>query len=135
MFRTTAARAVPKSLTALRSPATRTSLSRLTQQAAFRTSTRPIKTSPILALATLQPLQKSLVRYASSGKIVLGQDTEGEKTLQSEKIVAVPELVSTQSSVHNVTSETGVDSEQKDVDMTASIRSDFVRCFPLLLMH
>lgn len=60
---------------------------------------------------------------------MLGQDTEGEKTLQSQKLVALPDLVSTSSSVHNVTSETGVSEGEKDVDMTASIRSDFVRYF------
>ncbi|KAJ9657841.1 hypothetical protein H2198_004037 [Neophaeococcomyces mojaviensis] len=124
MFRTTATRAIPSTLAALRTPATRTNLARVAQQAAFRTSTRPANPSRVLALAVQQPIQKSLVRYASS-KVVLGQDTEGEKKLQSEKVIALPELVSTDSSVHNLTTETGAKPSEDDVDMMAGVRSDF----------
>jgi len=128
MFRTTAARAVPKSLTTFRTTSTRTPLTKFTQQAAFRTSTRSVKTSPILALAVQQPLRKSLVRYASGGgsQIVYGQDPEAEKNLQSQKIVAVPEEVTTTSTVHKAFQEKGVEQEEQDVDMMAGIRSDFV---------
>lgn len=99
----------------------------MTQKAALRTSTRPFKTSPILALATQQPIQKSLVRYASGGsKQIYAQSEEEEKSLQSQKVIAIPELVSTTSSVHNVTSEKGVEEGERDVDMMAGIKSDFV---------
>ncbi|KAK5075820.1 hypothetical protein LTR24_009854 [Lithohypha guttulata] len=127
MFRTRAARAVPKSLTTFRTTSTRTPLTKFTQQAAFRTSTRSVKTSPILALAVQQPLRKSLVRYASGGgsQIVYGQDPEAEKNLQSQKIVAVPEEVTTTSTVHKAFQEKGVEQEEQDVDMMAGIRSDF----------
>ena len=132
MLRTTAARAVPQSLTALRTPSARTSLTKLTQRAAFRTSTRPVKTSPTLALAVQQPLKKSLVRYATTeapkSQIIWGQDPEAEKALQSEKIVPAPEQVSTESSIHNVMGETATENKQEDdVDMMAGVRSDFVR--------
>jgi len=131
MFRTTAARAVPNSLTTLRAPSTRTPLTKLTQQAAFRTSTRYVKTAPLLALAVQQPLRKALVRYASGGSpIVHGQDTEFEKTLQAQKIIATPEEVSTTSSVHKAFEEKGVQQPEDDVDMMAGIRSDFVCSWP-----
>ena len=129
MFRTTAARAVPRSFTSLTTSATRTTLSRYAQQAKFRTSTRPVKAAPVLALSTYQPLQKSLVRYASGGsKVVLGRDTEGEKAIQTQKVIGHPEFVSASSSVHPVTGEVGMTEEaEKEVDMMAGIRSDFVR--------
>jgi len=129
MFRTTAARAVPKSLTTFRTTSTRTPLTKFTQQAAFRTSTRAVKTSPLLALAVQQPLRKSLVRYASGGgsQVIYGQDPEAEKSLQTQKIVAVPEEVSSTSSVHKAFQEKGVEEQEQDVDMMAGIRSDFVR--------
>jgi len=127
MFRTTAARAVPNSLTSIRATSTRTSLTKFTQQAAFRTSPRFVKTAPILALAVQQPLQKSLVRYASTrSQIVVGQDNEFEKQLQNEKIIAVPSEVSIDSSVHKAFEEKGVEQKEDDVDMMAGIRSDFV---------
>jgi len=127
MFRTTATRAVPSTLFALRTPAARTNIARIAQQAAFRTSTRPTKFSPVLALAVQKPIQKSLVRYAS-GKVVLGQDTEGEKRLQSEKVTALPDDVTEDSEQHNATVQSGAKPEgNEDVDMMAGIRGDFVR--------
>lgn len=97
------------------------------QQAAFKSSARQIKISPILALTTQQPIQKSLVRYASS-KVVLGRDNEREKALQGEKVFAMPELVSSSSTSHPVISgEVGGQPEQEpDVDMMAGVKSDFV---------
>jgi len=101
-------------------------LTKFTQQAAFRTSTRSVKTSSILALAVQQPLRKSLVRYASgASQIVYTQDAEYEKKLQNEKIVAIPEEVSVDSSVHKAFEEKGVEQKEDDVDMMAGIRSDF----------
>lgn len=103
-------------------------MTKFTQQAAFRTSTRAVKTSPLLALAVQQPLRKSLVRYASGGgsQVIYGQDPEAEKSLQTQKIVAVPEEVSTTSTVHKAFQEKGVEEQEQDVDMMAGIRSDFV---------
>lgn len=126
MFRTTAARAVPKSLVSLRAPAARIPVSKFVQQAAFRTSTRSVKTSPVLALERHQPIQKSLVRYASTGKVVYTQDAEAEKASGSKSISPHPEYVSTQSSVHNAFTETATQEQEQDVDMMAGVRSDFV---------
>lgn len=125
MFRTTATRAIPKSLSNARCQSSRTIVNRIAQQAAFRSAARPNKTSPVLALAVQQPLQKALVRYASNK--VYTRDIEGEKALREQKVTAIPDLVSTSSSVHNTFSETGADEGEKDVDMMAGIRSDFVR--------
>lgn len=58
---------------------------------------------------------------------MLGRDSEREAALQNEKVVAIPDLVSVSSSVHNVTSETGQEEHEQDVDMMAGIKSDFVR--------
>lgn len=103
-------------------------MTKLTQHAAFRTSTRPVRVSPIVALAVHQPVRKSLVRYASGGsQIIYGQDPEAEKSLQNQKIVAIPEEVSSTSSVHKAFEEKGVEPKEDDVDMMAGIRSDFVR--------
>lgn len=123
MFRTSATRAVPASLTALRVPVTGSTILR----ASLKTSTRPVKSSRILALAVRQPLQQSLVRYASDrSKIVGTRDVEGEKRRGEEKVVAIPDLVSTGSSVHPVVGEVGADQADQDVDMAAGIKSDFV---------
>lgn len=122
MFRTTATR----SLTSLKTPAARAPLGRLVQQAAYRSSTRQIKYSPILALTTQQPIQKSLVRYVSS-KVVLGRDNEREAALQKEKVFMEPELVTTSSTAHPVLSGEvgGREEPEQDVDMMAGIKSDF----------
>ena len=125
MFRTTATRVVPSSFTTLSTSYTRNAVTRIAQQAAFRTASRTVKVSPVLSLAVQKPKQKSLIRYASS-KVVLGQDFEGEKALQTQKVGAHPELVSGDSSVHNAFSETGVTPPEQDVDMMAGVKSDFV---------
>lgn len=124
MFRTTAARAVPNSLSSLRTPSSRAPITRIAQQAAFRSVARPVKTSPILALAVQQPLQKALVRYASNK--VYTRDLEREKALREQKVEAIPELVSTSSSVHPAFGEVGYEEPEKDVDMMAGVKSDFV---------
>ena len=59
--------------------------------------------------------------------MIYGQDPEAEKSLQTQKIVAVPEEVSSTSSVHKAFQEKGVEEQEQDVDMMAGIRSDFVR--------
>lgn len=127
MFRTTAVRAVPTSLASLRTTTHRAPLTKFVQQAAFKSSARQIKISPILALTTQQPIQKSLVRYASS-KVVLGRDNEREKALQNEHVFAKPELVTSSSTSHPVlTGEVGGQPEpEPDVDMMAGVKSDFV---------
>ena len=141
MFRTTTARAVLETFTGLRWQVARGPLYKYTQQAAYRSSTRQIKTSPLLALTVQQPLQKSLIRYASSSgaasadhtitlpggqKIVWGEDAAVEQKSGEEKVMSLPALVSMQSSVHNINSETGVANKEDDVDMMAGINSDFV---------
>lgn len=133
MFRTVAVRAIPSTFGTLRTPATRLNIARIAQQAAYRTSSRTTKTSSILAVAIQKPISKSLIRYASTAaesKIVLGQDVEGEKKILGEKVVALPDLVAVDSSVHKLTSEVGNPQQQEDVDMMAGVKSDFVREAP-----
>lgn len=127
MFRTTAVRAASKTALTSRTQLSRTSVSKLLQQAQYQTSSRAFKTSPILALAVRQPLQKCLVRYQSTKRVVT-RDTELEKKLGAEKVLGHPELISSTSSVHRTFTEVGPrDAEHDDVDMSAGIKGDFVR--------
>ena len=73
-----------------------------------------------------QPTQKSLTRFAHTNIQTVAQAKEQEAVLGKERIPAYPELVSTESSIHNVRSEVGTPEAEKDVDMMAGIRSDFV---------
>ena len=62
----------------------------------------------------------SLVRYQST------IDRAAEAEYSKKTLQAVPESVSTDSSVRHVTDEVGVDNPEPDVDMMAGIKSDFV---------
>lgn len=133
MFRTVAVRAIPNTFGTLRTPAQRLNLARIAQQAAYRTSSKTTRTTPILAIAVQKPISKSLIRYASTAaesKIPLGQDVEGEKKILSQKVEALPDLVAVDSSVHHITSEIGNPTQSEDVDMMAGVKSDFVRRYP-----
>jgi len=78
-----------------------------------------------MALTTVQPMQKSLVRYATNN--AWAYDTKkAEAELGKQLISPAHEVVSTSSSIHPVTGEVGVKEEEHDVDMMAGIRGDFV---------
>ena len=53
-------------------------------------------------------------------------DREHEEKLQQQKLEAHPEEVSTTSSVHQVFHEQGVEDQERDEDMLAGVKADFV---------
>lgn len=78
-----------------------------------------------MALTTVQPMPKALVRYATNN--AWAYDTKkAEAELGKQLIRPGHEGVSTESSIHPITGEVGVKEEEHDVDMMAGIRSDFV---------
>ncbi|KAK0513906.1 hypothetical protein JMJ35_003628 [Cladonia borealis] len=76
-----------------------------------------------LALVLRQPLSTSLQRYAGPYD---HPNYEREKEVGQRKLVAVPEEVSDTSSVHEVFHEKGVEEEEKDEDMLAGVKADFI---------
>lgn len=59
---------------------------------------------------------------------------KAEAEYAKQKIQAVPEVVSTESTIHNVTSETATPPPEEDVDMMEGIRNDFVRLIPFCMV-
>ena len=88
-----------------------------------------------LALVLRQPLSTSLQRYAGPYD---HPNYEREKEVGQRKLVAVPEEVSDTSSVHEVFHEKGVEEQEKDEDMLAGVKADFVSlayiCLGAILM-
>lgn len=126
MFRTAASR----SIQSLRAQAPRTPISSTVQRATIRTSAKPLARSGTLSLALRNPLQNSLVRYETTyqkASFAKSRDNKAEETYGNELLKPNPEIVSTASTIHPVTGEVG-GAHEEDVDMTASIRSDFVSC-------
>ena len=133
LFRTTAARSIPRSLSTLTPANARTLLSNNAFRAPLNTFARPQTASKPLALALRKPLTTSLVRYQSKISGITG-GKEFEDAYAKELVPSTPQIVSTESSVHAVRSEVGVDNDEHDVDMMAGIKSDFVcRIFHFLL--
>ena len=121
MFRTTAARSIPRSFM----PLPRASFYNHVLKASLRTSTRPANASRVLSLTVCQPLQKSLVRYKTN--MAYQYDTKkAEEELGKTLLQPVPSAVTTASSVRPVKGEVGAHEEEDEVDMMATIRSDFV---------
>jgi len=77
--------------------------------------------------ASSKPLTMALTRYQTSRGPVDNKDQKHEQEIGNEKLEAHPELVSSTSSTHQAFSEVGKPEEEKDVDMMAGIKSDFVR--------
>lgn len=125
MFRTAATRNLPRKLQAINTPASRNAFTQTILRSAFRTSSRQIRPSPALALAVRNPTQIALVRYAHNVPDPTGSKKEEEKWAH-EKLQPEPDVVSLESSVHNVSGETATAQPEQDVDMAAGIRSDFV---------
>ena len=131
MFRTTASRAVPRSLPSRNVAVSRNSVASKVLRASLKTSVRSESLSRPLALALREPLKRSVVRYQSgtayqAANFVKGLSKEAEKGYGEEKIAPVPDQVSTESTIHPVQGEVGMPAEEQDVDMMAGIRSDFV---------
>ena len=122
MLRTTAVRSLPRPLT----PLSRATLYNNVLKASLRTSSRPVKASPLLSLALHKPMQKSLVRYQTNNAYKY-DIKKAEETLGKDTLKAVPDLVSSESSTRHITGEVGAEDPEQDVDMMATIRSDFVR--------
>ncbi|ETN37742.1 uncharacterized protein HMPREF1541_07365 [Cyphellophora europaea CBS 101466] len=124
MFRTTASR----SIQSLRAQAPRTTLSSTVLRATLRTSAQPLARPGALSLTLRNPAQKSMVRYETTyqkSSFPKSRDNKAEEAYGNEVIKPIPDLVSASSSIHPVTGEVGGPKEEEDVDMTASIRSDF----------
>jgi hypothetical protein len=121
MFRTAASR----SIQSFRTP----SIASTVQRAAFRTAAQALVRPGTLSVALRKPIQKSLVRYETTyqkADFVKERDVKGEEAFGKTTLQPVPSIVSTDSSIHPVTGEVGGVGPEEDVDMTASIRSDFV---------
>ena len=124
-FRTTAARSIPRSLSTITSANTRSLLKNHAFRAPLNTLARPSRAANRLSLVPRKPFATSLIRYQhnvsgiTGGKIV-------EDAYSKEKLPETPALVSAESSVHHVRDEVGVENDERDVDMMAGIKSDFV---------
>ena len=78
-----------------------------------------------------KPFTTSLQRYATHpGSPFDKIDKKHEEEVEYEKIVPHPEEVSATSTVHEVFHEKGVDEVEKDEDMLAGVKADFVGFFP-----
>ena len=125
LFRTTAARSIPRSLSTITTTNSRSLLSNNALRAPLNTFARSTKAPSRLSLVPRKPLATSLVRYQHNISGITGGKSF-EEAYSKEKLPVTPEIVSTQSSVKPVKSEVGVANEDQDVDMMAGIRSDFV---------
>lgn len=84
-----------------------------------------------LALVPHKPFSTSLQRYATHpGNPFDKIDKKHEEVVEHQKIEPHPEEVSASSTVHQVFGEKGVEeSEEKDEDMLAGVKADFVSFF------
>ncbi|KIW63435.1 hypothetical protein PV04_10274 [Phialophora macrospora] len=124
MLRTGALRSIPRSFTSIQATTPRSSVLNNALRASLKTSARPARVSRILAVAAFQPVPKTLVRYAHNAHLY---DIEkAEKSLHEKILQPIPERVSSGSSTRQVTGEVqSKAADDEDVDMYASIRSDF----------
>ena len=76
-----------------------------------------------LALTLRKPSSTYLQRYSTYDK----PDKKHEEEVENERLEPHPEEISATSSVHQVFHEKGVEEPEKDVDMLAGVKSDFVR--------
>lgn len=125
LFRTTAARSIPRSLSTITSPTSRSLLNNNAFRAPLNTFARPAKASTRLSLIPRKPLATSIVRYQHNIVGITGGKAF-EEAYAKEKLPETPQLVSPSSSVPGARSEVGVNNEDHDVDMMAGIKSDFV---------
>lgn len=95
----------------------------LTQQAPRVFSIR--KSSP-LALTTYKPFSTSLQRCVTLPGPYYKVDTKHEKEVKHEELPQHPEEVSATSSVHQIFHEKNTEEPEKDEDMLAGVKADFV---------
>jgi hypothetical protein len=126
-FRATAVRSVPRTFTSFSATPYRSSLGSNVFKANLSLLSKPARSPRAFALAVYRPTPRALTRYAHTNIMTVKQAREHEAVLGKERLPAYPALVSTESSIHQVSSEVGVPETEKDVDMMAGIRSDFVR--------
>lgn len=127
-FRAPAVRSVPRTFTSFNATPYRFSFGNNTFKANLSSLSKPSRSPRAFALSVYQPTPKALTRYAHSKIMSVKEAREHEAVLAKERLPAYPALVSTESSMHPVNSEIGTEEHEKDVDMMAGIRSDFVRC-------
>jgi hypothetical protein len=126
MLRTSTVRSIPRSFTTLPTTTFRSSVLNNALRASLKTSARPARASRVLALATVQPVPKAVVRYAHNAA---NYDTaKAEKAYHDMILQPVPSEVSEGSSTRHVAGEMQPTkaAEEDDVDMMAGMRSDFV---------
>ena len=84
-----------------------------------------------LALVPHKPFSTSLQRYATHpGNPFDKIDKKHEEVVEHQKIEPHPEEVSASSTLHQVFGEKGIEeSEEKDEDMLAGVKADFVGFF------
>ena len=81
-----------------------------------------------MALIPHKPFSTSIQRYSTHpGNPFDKIDKKHEHALEGEKLEVHPEEVSATSSVHQIFHEKGVEEEEKDEDMLAGVKADFVR--------
>ncbi|KAL8790253.1 MAG: hypothetical protein Q9195_006476 [Heterodermia aff. obscurata] len=99
-------------------------LARPSIRASIKRPTRPVTPRRSrLALTSFKPFTTSLQRYQTADHI----DIKHEKQVGKEHLEKHPEEVSTDSSMHPVLTEHGVDEDaekEKDIDMLASLKHD-----------
>jgi hypothetical protein len=125
LFRTTAVRSIPRSLSTITTANSRSVLSNNAFRAPLNTFARPCRASTRLSLVSRKPLATSLIRYQHNISGITGGKSF-EEAYAKEKVPATPQLVSTESSIRDVKAGTGVDNDEHDIDMMAGIKSDFV---------
>ena len=80
-----------------------------------------------LALTLYKPFGTSLQRCATNPRSPLDKiDRKHEEAVEHEAIEVHPEEVSASSSVHQIFHEKGTEEPEKDEDMLAGVKSDFV---------
>ena len=88
--------------------------------------------SPVTtALSVYKPFSTSLLRLAQTYDKI---DRKHEEELEHEKLVPHPEEVSPTSTVHEVFHEKGVEDPEKDEDMLAGMKSDWVGALNAICM-
>ena len=127
-FRAPAVRSVPRTLTSFNAVPYRFSIGNNVFKANLSSLSKPTRSPRAFALSVYQPTPKALTRYAHTKIMSVKEAREHEAVLAKERLPAYPALVSTESSMHPINSEIDTEEPEKDVDMMAGIRSDFVRC-------
>jgi len=134
MLRTTATRAVLRSLSSATQQSGRIVFNAPSQKAQLtsRLCTLSSKRPQQFALAPFKPTTTALlVRHQTTQTQWDKPDKKHEGEVAGAKLEATPEIVSSRSTTHPLFSEIGAEAPEKDVDMMAGIRADIVRCITI----